>query len=202
MTALQASPNRVTSGRFGIRNAMRPFASQIFAAVPGNETLFQCAPTRFDQLPTGSAQRPFLYFMLHGLDTDTSRFWGDDPARGTVEAINTSTLPRKGLKRCPGRLLLGRVDRRSARQGRQRNSVAEITRKLHGTVDIDGRGDRLRGLHRRALLPGRGWRILRWYPCTSPSGNRSPAAGPAAEALFEARRLYLAQMPHGRPHPP
>ena len=177
---------------------MRPFAAPIFNMLPGNEQLVSCAPTRFNQLPQGAAQRPYLYFMLHGLDTDGSRFWGDDPQRGAIEAINTACLPTAGLSVafagcCWGALTVDQRanDRSGIVSPKSPESSMALSTLLAGAIAFVG----CTGVH---YSPGQAggffggpMHMAFWQELIG--NRRSPA-----EALFEARRQFLAAMPHNR----
>ena len=155
---------------------------------PGQEQLFKCAPTRHDQLPPGAMQRPYLYFMLHGLDSDGSRFWGDDPGHGgTIEAVNTANLPKHGLGValagcCWGALT---VDQRAKdRSGILSPKTPERSMALS---TFCGRRRGVRRLHRRALFTGRKRRLLRWPDATcilaaAPRNRRPPGRGTVRSA--------------------
>ena len=199
LTALCADSPRPESGRFGIRNTVRPFATPIFGVLPGTERIVECAPTRYNQLPAGSVQRPYLYFMLHGLDSDGSRFWGDDPGRGgVIEAINTASIPTKGLGValagcCWGALTVDQraQDRSGMVSPKSPGSSMALSALMGGAIAFIG----CTGVH---YSPGQAggffggpMHLAFWEELTQ--RNHSPA-----EALFEARRTYLANMPHGR----
>jgi beta-lactamase superfamily II metal-dependent hydrolase len=80
-------------GRRGVRNSERPFAEDIFAALPGDDSLLVSAPTTFDGIAALDAD--LVYLMLHGDFVDGSRFWGEGPA-GNVEAVNVRNIPDEG----------------------------------------------------------------------------------------------------------
>ena len=91
LAALSAS--RRGDGRRGVRNSERPFAEDIFAALPGDDALMVSAPTTFDGLAALDAD--LVYLMLHGDFVDGSRFWGEGPA-GNIEAVNVNSIPDDG----------------------------------------------------------------------------------------------------------
>jgi beta-lactamase superfamily II metal-dependent hydrolase len=198
LKALQAKNPLSASGRFGIRNTLRPFATRIFTTLPGNEDLLESAPTRYDQIGAGSAQRPFIYFMLHGLDQDGSRFWGDDPGRGTVvEAVNTASLPTGGLGValagcCWGALTVDqRAKDRSVLSPKTTEGSMALSVLMGGALAFVG----CTGIHYSPDAAGGFFggpmHLAFWQQLIN---NRRPPA----EALFEARRDFLAAMPHGR----
>jgi beta-lactamase superfamily II metal-dependent hydrolase len=196
--ALGAGLPSATPGRFGIRNTVRPFAIPIFGILPGAEALFESAPMRYSALPAGATERPYLYFMLHGLDSDGSRFWGDQPGRGIIEAVNTASLPSKGLGIalagcCWGALT---VDQRAQDPSgilspKAPESSMALSTLLGGANAFVG----CTGVH---YSPGEAggffggpMHLAFWQGVVE--RNQAPA-----EALFEARRNFLAEMPHGR----
>jgi hypothetical protein len=177
---------------------VRPFAISIFETLPGQEELFECAPTRYNALPAGATERPYLYFMLHGLDSDGSRFWGDRPGRGILEAINTASLPSKGLGValagcCWGALTVDQraQDRSGILSPKAPESSMALSTLLGGANAFVG----CTGVH---YSPGEDgdffggpMHLAFWQEVVE--RKRTPA-----EALFEARRKFLSDMPHNR----
>jgi beta-lactamase superfamily II metal-dependent hydrolase len=197
--ALSADLPVSTAGRFGIRNTLRPFAAPIFNLLPGNEPLFECAPTIYSALPPTSIERPYLYFMLHGLDSDGSRFWGDPKGGGRVlEAINTAVLPSKGLGVtlagcCWGALTVDQRarDRSGILSPKSPESSMALSILLAGANAFVGST----GVH---YSPGQqggffGGPIHQSFWQEVVTNKRPPA-----EALFEARKTFLNNMPHQR----
>lgn len=195
--ALSAGKPPSTPGRFGIRNMIRPFAIPIFEALPGEELLFECAPMKYDALPAGATERPYLYFMLHGLDSDGSRFWGDRPG-GVLEAINTTSLPSKGLGValagcCWGALTVDQRarDRSGILSPKAPESSMALSTLLGGANAFVG----CTGVHyspgEEGGFFGGPMHLAFWQEVIQ-------RKRPPAEALFEARRRFLAEMPHDR----
>jgi len=196
--ALSADKPPTTRGRFGIRNTVRPFAIPIFETLPGEEPLFECAPMQYNTLPAGATERPYLYFMLHGLDSDGSRFWGDRPPRGVLEAINTASLPTKGLGValagcCWGALTVDQRarDRSGILSPKAPESSMALSTLLGGANAFVG----CTGVHyspgEEGDFFGGPMHLAFWQEVVQ--RNRTPA-----EALFEARRRFLIEMPHNR----
>lgn len=78
--------------KFGVRNAARPFANTVWQSIPGQETLFASRPTEARHVRSADVNASLAYFMLHGSDRDTTRFWGE--AGGAVlEAFNATLVP-------------------------------------------------------------------------------------------------------------
>lgn len=78
--------------RFGIRNVRRPFANAVFRALPGNQAILVSEPTHTSQIRPRDVQSDIAYFMLHGDDSDTRRFWGEAPG-GPLEAFSVEQVP-------------------------------------------------------------------------------------------------------------
>ena len=91
--ALRA-PRFQPTTRFGIRNLARPFAEQVFQQIPGQPTTLevseQCSPQRIPQ----ETARGAVYFMLHGIDHDATRFWGETSGGNSYEAVNIDNIPK------------------------------------------------------------------------------------------------------------
>lgn len=91
LTALAAGGVQIPNGRYGIRNSARPFADKIWAVIQGQAALLISGPTRAAAVVPSEVQAQFIYFMLHGSNADSSRFWGEVP--GLVEAFNVARVP-------------------------------------------------------------------------------------------------------------
>jgi hypothetical protein len=136
--------------------------------------------------------------MLHGSDSDGTRFWGEDDGGGVVEAIDTAHVPANGVGIvftgcCWGALTVDEI-------ASQRTNVV--------TPRIPEQSMALKFLQAGALA---------FIGCTGAHYSPDEGAGyfggpmhqafwthilhgqrPPAEALFEAKRDYLRDMPHGR----
>ncbi len=82
-----------TTSRFGIRNVKRPFADKVFVAVTPTKLRIS-QPTRMTDVRPAEAASDLVYFMLHGDDTDTRRFWGET-STGTLEAFSINQVPAR-----------------------------------------------------------------------------------------------------------
>lgn len=188
------------TGAFGLRNALRPFAADVYRRIrDASGEPMQSAPTHYSDLIEEDLAKARLYFMLHGDDRDGSRFWGDDPAtRQVVEAVNVASLPSDGLDVvfsgcCWGALtVLQRASRpvaplapKTPEQSMALASLMGGARAFVGCTGVhyspDETGGFFGGPMHRAF-----WDALH-------RDGLDPAA-----ALFQARRTFLAQMPHGR----
>jgi len=92
-TALNAAPFKVSS-KAGIRNIERPFAIDIYKSIPANkstelEVSEKCSPVTVQKDNLQGA----VYYMLHGTDSDATRFWGEKQKGGYFEAMDISNIP-------------------------------------------------------------------------------------------------------------
>ncbi|OBH94913.1 hypothetical protein A5678_04210 [Mycobacterium sp. E2733] len=92
LKALQAEP-AATKVRSGIRNSAREFVIEIFDTLPGATSLLVSGPTDSRSLTPGELDGSHFYCMLHGSDSDATRFWGEWPTGNCVEAVTLGHLP-------------------------------------------------------------------------------------------------------------
>ncbi|MFD0766113.1 MBL fold metallo-hydrolase [Mucilaginibacter lutimaris] len=79
-------------GRFGIRNFARPFAETTYSTIPGLDSLNVSetyGPAHIHQ----NAALGAVYFMLHGSERDSSRFWGETVDGDEFEAMCVNNIP-------------------------------------------------------------------------------------------------------------
>lgn len=93
MNALNA-PRHDPRLKFGIRNLARPFAIDIYDSIPSSavsplEVSEKCAP---GGIAANRAQGS-VYYMLHGVDHDATRFWGERIGGRMFEAIDINNIP-------------------------------------------------------------------------------------------------------------
>lgn len=93
MSCLRA-PSYDPKGKFGIRNLARPFAASIYDAISSQvssplEVSEKLAPA---DIGINRAQGA-VYYMLHGVDYDATRFWGERDGGSMVEAIDINNIP-------------------------------------------------------------------------------------------------------------
>jgi beta-lactamase superfamily II metal-dependent hydrolase len=91
--ALNAAPFKLTS-KAGIRNIERPFAIDIYKNILSNNTTElevseKCTPITVQKENLKGA----VYYMLHGTDSDATRFWGERQKGGYCEAMDISNIP-------------------------------------------------------------------------------------------------------------
>ncbi|MBC7828746.1 MAG: MBL fold metallo-hydrolase [Chitinophagaceae bacterium] len=80
--------------KFGIRNLARPFANEIFDTIPSRqaaplEISEKCGPTAIGAEQAQGA----VYYMLHGVDHDGTRYWGERRGGSMFEAIDINNIP-------------------------------------------------------------------------------------------------------------
>jgi hypothetical protein len=95
MAALTSAPPSPVKDRFGVRNLARPFANGIFSLLPGSTNILVSEPATPANIGQGRAAHDSVYFMLHGSDTDGSRFWGETNQGGILEAANVTNVPQR-----------------------------------------------------------------------------------------------------------
>jgi hypothetical protein len=197
--ALAADSHRPTLGKFGSRNAARPFAENVFRGIAGSGRLLVSGPRACSDIGAGGIPAGGTYFMLHGSDVDGSRFWGEDES-GSVEAVNLDNL---------GGALAGAVALAGCCWGAL--TVEEIAARATSHWDVTPRTPKasipLRMLELGALAFV-GCTGAHYSPLAPPFGYfgapihdgfwRAVASGVApAQALFDAKKTYIRDMPHG-----
>lgn len=196
--AVQASA-RGGRKRFGLRNAQRPFAEEIFGLIHGTEKLLVSEEITSAHLTDEALEADVVYLMLHGSDEDGTRFWGED-ANGDLEAINIENIPPKfsgvvftGC--CYGALC---VDRPAVAVGAGHRPVPRAPRASMALSFLRAGA--------RAFIGCTGTHYSPLDPPFSYYGAplhkafwRSLHEGAApAEALLLAKKEYLLGIPHGR----
>ncbi len=201
--AVQAGGSSVGSGRSGIRNVQRPFATEVYRPLPGSGDLLVSAPTTFDVRPRYSLEADRVYLMLHGDYTDGRRLRGEDDGSYPV-AMDVTNVP----ERCGPVVLCGAcwgaliVDQPAGRLAANETVVAH--KDLDGSVALS--------FLARGVTAFVGCTGAHYSPTVEPFGYyggplhaafwRSYAAGLApAEALLQAKRDFAGGMPHGRETP-
>jgi hypothetical protein len=202
LRGLSAADKRASSAKFGSRNARRPFAEGVFRNVPGSGAILVSGPQdhldpRVSQ-PAGSR----LYFMLHGSDSDATRYWGEDD-EGMVEAFNLANLSPETAAAgatvlagcCWGALAVRQLASRTSNHWNvtphtPQSSIALRLIELGALAFVGCTGAHYSPLDGDLKFFGEPMHRAFW---------QSYAAGIApAKALFEAKRAYIRDMPHGR----
>ncbi|HEX6179300.1 MAG TPA: hypothetical protein VF057_13140, partial [Thermoanaerobaculia bacterium] len=182
----------------GVRNVARPFADRVYAHLPQGRQMMYSAPVIFSD-PRYQLDTEHVYLMLHGDYSDGSRFWGEE-TDGDLEAVNISNIPVSTgavvfTGCCWGALT---VDKPAGRL---------VPGQSLGSKTPDG-SIALAFLARgaRAFVGCTG---AHYSPLDEPYeyfGGPMHAAfwkevlggTPPAQALFNAKKAYVQQMPHGQ----
>lgn len=199
---LAAGDARTTQAKFGSRNAERPFAADIFRRLGGTGSLMVSGPDDY----AGVQQRHFearqLYFMLHGSDSDATRFWGEDEG-GSVEAINLANLSQ-GVAApgatvltgcCWGALTVQEIasrarDHSTVSPRTAQSSLALRFLELGALAFVGCTGAHYSPLDGQLNFFGEPMHRAFW------AGYQQGSA--PAQALFDAKTAYIREMPHGR----
>jgi len=199
MAALTANASPPGKGRFGVRNDARPFAVGPYGILPGAAKFLVSRPTAPAGIGPQNAIGDVVYFMLHGSDSDATRFWGEDGG-GAVEAVNVTNVPNvlSGVVLagcCWGALT---VDRRAS---------TAIAGQPLGTR-TPGQSMALSYLHAgaRAFVGCTGTHYSPTVPPYNYFGGpmhtaffrRLLAGSGPAQALFDAKVEYASGLPHGQ----
>ena len=198
--ALSAAPVGTPSGRFGIRNSARKFAEHVWLTGQCPGPLHSSGPISWTDIASEQLKVPWVYFMLHGSDVDSSRFWGEVP--GYVEAMNVSKIPRPfaGIAFagcCWGALTVQQTAYRYTggpiAPKTPEHSIALSLLEAGGLAFVGCTGVHYSPDESGAYFGGPMHRAF-WASLTE--RQLSPA-----QALHEARLEYLAGMPHGQASP-
>jgi len=194
--ALSSMPN-ATAPRFGVRNFDRPFAEPVFKKLPGTAALKVSEPTTPDTL-AGSSLSGSVYYMLHGLDSDGTRYWGEDGSQKFVEAIHVTNVPKQSkgsivfLGCCWGALTaLPTAHRAKAnstitpRTPGQSIAIAYLAAGVSAFVGCTG----------THYSPTEGNFAYYGQPMHVQFWKRIAAGSPPAKALFEAKIEYVKGIP-------
>ncbi len=199
--ALQAQ-EFVPVRRFGVRNFYRPFANQVFQAVPGRGKPLQVSRVfRPADCAEGEAVGA-VYFMLHGDHVDASRFWGESAPGVMYEAVSVRNVPKSvpgtvvfagccwgALTMAPpaGMAPLGTVLRPRSPE----SSIAVAYLRAGATAFIGCTGS-----HYSPDETQPGYNFM-GKPMHDAFWTQLSAGKGPAEALFLAKKDYLRGMPHG-----
>lgn len=185
-------------GRFGLINHERPFAKAIWSLIEGQEASLVSGPSIARGLTPSQLERRNLYFMLHGDHQDGARFWGE--MDGAVEAITVSNLPASGPDIVFAGCCWGAL------------TVDQLALRRTGPLGVKGAGQSMAlgflksgarafvGCTGAHYSPGEGEDYF-GAPMHKAFWTRVKAGDAPALALFNARKAYLAALPHGLSQP-
>jgi hypothetical protein len=198
--ALQARGIADESTRFVLYNRLRPFAAEVAKLISGSGDPLTSLETVTERLRDSSLKAQFVYLMLHGMDNDGSRFYGEEPI--CPEAMDLTIVPTSGKGVvfsgcCWGGLTVHQLACRTP------NGHAVTTRKPDESIALS------------FLQAG----FLAFVGCTgshySPPPDENVWGGPMhlsfwkylkdgeppSSALFRAKLDYLRDLPHGLEDP-
>ncbi|MBO9683357.1 MAG: MBL fold metallo-hydrolase [Flavisolibacter sp.] len=201
--ALSAPPFQKAS-RFGVRNKQRPFANQVFESIPGSPAdIFVSERFGPSDVKADSAKGA-VYYMLHGSYQDGTRFWGETSGGDTCEAFIVENVPKMAKGSvvfsgcCWGALTALPIASRKVSGADFKPRTVEESIALSylkaGAVAFVG----CTGSHYSPVVPPYnyfGEPMHRHFWAAIASG-KSPA-----EALFEAKKQYARELPHGQNDP-
>ncbi len=203
LKALQAAGPGALNQRNGVRNWQRPFADGIFEILRGSRMISQSHPLTA-VAPSYRLDGDHIYLMLHGDWSDATRFWGETEDYEPLEAVNMSNLAVPAgtivFTGCCWGALIVREPAYRVQTGTPvtpRRSEESLALKFleQGALAFIG----CTGVHYSPQLP----------PYDSLGGPMHKAfwtelfanGGLPAKALFDAKKRYLAGIPHVRKDP-
>ena len=197
LNALQAKAAEYSGERFSVYNAKRPFAVDVIQQIPGTSEAHISFPSTSDNFADGDASAQLIYFMLHGMDNDATRFAGQEPEY--PEAFNIDLVPKDGgglvfTGCCWGALTVRQIASR-VRPGRSimprtpDQSIALRFLRAGYNAFVGCTGSHYSPPEAASLTHGKPMHLAFW--------NFIREGKAPAEALFQAKIQYLNQMPHG-----
>lgn len=184
--------------RFGLRNFVRPFADQVYSGLPGAELMHTSELVRSDAIP-GDLSAKHIYLMLHGSDTDTSRFWGETQG-DMLEAMTVNNVPNP----CGAIIFAGccwgaLTVRTRAAVYRAGDPIQVVTPAQSIALSFLAAGaNAFVGCTGAHYSPVDGDLNFFGAPIHSAFWKQILAGKRPAEALFQAKIDYIKGMPHGR----
>lgn len=196
LSALRARAVTLAAQRFSIYNAKREFAEDVIALVPGAANALISLPSTSADVVANTAAVPLVYFMLHGYDTDGTRFAGQEPEY--PEAFHIDLVPQNGggvvfTGCCWGALTVRQIASRVPRTGgiaprTPDQSIALRYLRAGYNAFVGCTGSHYSPLEREMTF-GNPMHVAFWRQLID--------GRPPAEALFQAKVQYLRDLPHG-----
>jgi beta-lactamase superfamily II metal-dependent hydrolase len=184
------------AGKFGLRNRERPFAEPIYASIPGNDPIQISEPQGPSAAQRDAAARIHVYFMLHGDYRNSTTFWGESDD-GATPAIDVPSLPSANIGVafagcCWGALTVSEPAFLAGTEPTPRMVERSIALSLlrAGAQAFVG----ATGVH---YSPGDTGGFF-GGPLHAAFWDEIRKGRAPAPALFNARRSYLLEIPHGR----
>jgi hypothetical protein len=185
--------------RFGLRNSARPFADGIFAGLPGSETIQTSEAVRSVDVVHEAVAAKLIYFMLHGSDSDGSRFWGETQG-GMLEAMTVKNVPDPcGAVIFAGCCWGALTVRTRASIARPDDPVQVLTPAQSIALSfLQSGAAAFVGCTGAHYSPVEDELNFFGAPMHSAFWKQILAGKRPAEALFQAKIDYIKEMPHGR----
>ncbi|SFQ05389.1 Metallo-beta-lactamase superfamily protein [Bradyrhizobium sp. Ghvi] len=186
------------ANRFGLRNFVRPFADQIYSGVLGAEQMLTSEQVHSTAIP-GNLSAKLIYLMLHGSDTDTSRFWGETQG-DMLEAMTVNNVPNPcGAIVFAGCCWGALTVRTRAAVYRAGDPIQVVTPAQSVALSFLAAGaNAFVGCTGAHYSPMDGDLNFFGAPMHSAFWKHVNAGKRPAEALFQAKIDYIKGMPHGR----
>lgn len=201
LTALKA-PLPKMQDKYGVRNIKRPFAIDVFDKVPfAAGQLLEISESCSPKTIKGQSVKGALYFMLHGHDHDATRFTGELGTKtGYFEAFDIYNVPENCQETvvftgcCYGALIaLPKADRKepgmAVRSRTYEQSIALAFLNAGVNAFIGCTGAHYSPKIRNENFFGKPMHLSFW---SNIQNGKVPA-----EALFEAKKEYATNIPHG-----
>ncbi len=202
LKAIQAAEVKEPATRVGFRNSARPFADRVFRQITGKGTMLQSHPVVTHTVEEGALRADLLYLMLHGSDSDGTRYWGENnPGNREAMGLPNVTSPAGSLVFtgcCWGALIVDQIASEvvAAHQPANRSPDQSIALKflLNGVNSFIGcTGEHYSPEDQVNLYFGGAMHKAFWSAIAK-------GAAPAL-ALWQAKREYALAMPHGQTDP-
>lgn len=98
------------SGAFGLGNAKREYAGPIMDIFDDAGDVYWSLPMTRDDFSVSDVDVDHVYFILHGLDTDTSIWWGEEPTYPEAFKVNLANSQGVILSgSCYGAYIIGKT---------------------------------------------------------------------------------------------
>jgi hypothetical protein len=199
LSALRSSSFAVQD-KFGIRNINRPFAINVFDGIPANgKKRLEVSETCTPQLVPRDEVSGAVYFMLHGYADDATRFAGEKDI-DSFEAFDIYNVPKSAPGTvvfcgcCYGALIaLPKADRKEpditlrSRTPEQSIALAFLLSGANAFV----------GCTAAHYSPVRPEDNFMGKPMHTSFWQQIEQGMPPALALFNAKKEYAAEIPHG-----
>lgn len=186
--------------RAGLRNAQRPYASEIFATLPGTAELLTSETVLAEQQPTYDLAADLVYVVLHGKEDDGTRQFGES-ADASLLALTIASVGRHRdsivlCASCWGGLI---VDATALRASSDRQLRSRTPRSSVALAFLSNGASAFVGCTGSHYSPVQAPYRYNGGPLHQAFWNRLLGGAPPARALFEAKyHDYGPGIPHGQ----